>query len=203
MKGKLAVVFFVLLYGGVMVGGMARLTHAAAGELTLTENRLLAHIVSHPFPDGSYIVVMRDTLPAAHWYAGSDSTGAKQRLAAWLGDYTEDAPALAARLIQVNARPARIAFASSRKNGYVVDEDGHYAAYFKGPHGYLGWSSLRAAHPKARASIAFSRPAHDKASGLFLVYLTSGDSGGGLGIFVLYRDRNNTFERVAWRSLIN
>jgi hypothetical protein len=110
---------------------------------------------------------------------------------------------LVAQLVERNRETATLSLASSPQDGYVVDHDGDFAAYFGEVGG--GWDRWYADHPGAAGRARVSLPAHDPATGLVLVYcgIQSGWLAGSGNLYLFrYEERTLTMiGRVAlWIS---
>jgi hypothetical protein len=79
-----------------------------------------------------------------------------------------DIASLVDRLFERNKQTFRLSIKSSAKDGYVVDYDGKYRAYFKENGG--GWEKWYKENPTAHGITTVSLPVYDEKSGLVLVY---------------------------------
>ncbi|WP_243316741.1 hypothetical protein [Geothrix paludis] len=107
-----------------------------------------------------------------------------------------DASALIDALFEHNAAPVRLRLPSAPQDGYVVDHDGTYAAYFKTGGG--GWEKLRRDHPGAGGMATVSIPVVDREQRLLLIYLgTQYDWLAGSGHLVVFRMEGAKLREVA------
>lgn len=195
-------VIVALAVVGFLIGSLAHMTGNSpreAGALRPAETRMVAQLAVHPQTGGQYDVVMPETLTVPLWstnpgmpYDAKDFIDTGFRKAGF------DASAMVDRLYALNAKSLRLPLKPGPGDGYIVG-DGRYAKYFE--FGGGGWKALHAAHPKVRNVVRFSRPAYNRASGLFLIYVRSESAKAGSGEFHLYRDSSGTLKLLDTEKL--
>jgi hypothetical protein len=176
--------------------GLAPALHAQAA-FTPEENRLLALALEKNFAGNGYTVVAPATNPA--WImqeTGKENEPLKKRLRETPALKGIETDALLARLAERNRESVRLTLESNAGNGYVIDFDGAFAAYFK--EGGGGWQKWRKENPQAHGLTQVSVPVYDAKTGLVLVYIgTQFAPLAGGGYLVFYRLEKDKLVEVA------
>jgi hypothetical protein len=160
----------------------------AQDALTLEENKILALALEKNFAGDGFTVVMPQTNISRLYYDGErvrDRESFKKTLSEKPALKGYELDALLDRLFERNSKALKLTLPSIPGNGYVVDYDGKYAAYFMEKD---GWKKWRKENPQAHGYTSASIPAYDSGTGLVVLYLgTQFNVTAGGGYLIVYK----------------
>ena len=190
LVSKLSVILGAMLF-------LAPVIWAAEDKPTEEENTILKLVLKQPYDDGGYTVVSSKT----YLFNGSGSDTYKQfkerkkYIVDGLQTNGVSLAKLVDRLFERNKKSEQLTIESSLKDGYLIDADHKYEAYFKKDGG--GWKKWHTENPKAHGSTTVSLPIYDQKTGLFLIYMgfQSGPLAGE-GFVILFRFKDGELKEL-------
>ncbi len=161
---------------------MAALANAS-DEPTTREKEILKLALAHRFPDGGYTVVS----PKTSLYSVLQAKGHDERkyISESLKADGVDVGALFDKLVARNKNGVSLSIASSPEEGYILDTEGKFSAYFNKDGG--GWEKWYRDFPLAHGHTQISLPVFDERKSVVMIYKgTQSDWLAGAGWVILF-----------------
>jgi hypothetical protein len=164
-----------------------------------SDTEILAMVLKRSYEDGGFTVVEAETSasflsPQDPEYA-EEARETREYVLAELEQMGLEEKALLDEFVRRNAEPVRLNLESSTEDGYLVDYEGKYDAYFEDDGG--GWEKWYEENPNAHGSTTVSLPVFDEESGVILIYIGSQTHWlAGIGYLVAYRYEDGNLREI-------